>query len=119
MRKPFVAGNWKMNKAKDEACGLVEGILAGIEGCPHVDIAVCPPFTFLDTAAQKAVNTPLMIDPAKLQIIMAALAPRFGLDDAELAAALGDPGGPYATGGVIDYSKLRRHITPSGRHHIT
>ena len=61
MRRFFIAGNWKMNKAKDEACGLVEGILAGIEGCPHVDIAVCPPFTFLDTAAQKAVNTPLMI----------------------------------------------------------
>ena len=61
MRRPFMAGNWKMNKVKDAASGLVEGIIAGIDGCPHVDVAVCPPYTFLDTAAQKAINTPLMI----------------------------------------------------------
>ena len=61
MRRFFIAGNWKMNKVKDEASGLVEGIIAGIDGCPRVDVAVCPPYTFLDTAAHKAINTPLMI----------------------------------------------------------
>jgi triosephosphate isomerase len=61
MRRFFIAGNWKMNKVKDEAFSLVEGILAGIKRCPQVDIVVCPPFTFLDTAAHKTVNTQLMI----------------------------------------------------------
>lgn len=73
---------------------------------------------FFPHLEKRIFNTPLMIDPAKLQIIMAALAPRFGLDDAELDAALGGQGGPYAAGGVIDYARIRRTILPSGRHHF-
>jgi len=44
MRKPFIAGNWKMNNTISEAIELVNGLkreLADIEG---VDIAVCPPY---------------------------------------------------------------------------
>lgn len=76
--------------------------------------------TFFPHLQKRIFNTPLMIDPAKLQIIMAALAPRFGLDDAELDAALGDAGAPthYASGGIIDYSTLRRLIQPSGCTHF-
>jgi triosephosphate isomerase (TIM) len=47
MRKPFIAGNWKMYKTIREAIELVNGLkreLAGVEG---VDIAVLPPFTAL------------------------------------------------------------------------
>jgi len=47
MRKPFVAGNWKMHKTIAEAVVLVrelQAALAGIEGC---DVAVCPPFPAL------------------------------------------------------------------------
>lgn len=43
MRKPFIAGNWKMHKTIEEAVALAEELraaLAGIEGC---DVAVCPP----------------------------------------------------------------------------
>ncbi len=66
--------------------------------------------TFFPHLQKRIFNTPLMIDPAKLQIIMAALAPRFGLDDAELDAALGGAitASPYASGGSIDYSRMRR-----------
>ena len=76
---------------------------------------------FFPHLEKRIFNTPLMIDPAKLQIIMTALAPRFGLDDSELDAALGDAGAPArsASGGVINYSELRRHILPDGRHHFT
>ncbi|MEA3339530.1 MAG: triose-phosphate isomerase, partial [Chloroflexota bacterium] len=43
MRKPFIAGNWKMHKTIEEAVALAEELraaLADIEGC---DVAVCPP----------------------------------------------------------------------------
>ena len=43
MRKPFIAGNWKMHKTIGEAVALVESLqtaLANVEGC---DVAVCPP----------------------------------------------------------------------------
>ena len=61
MRRFFISGNWKMNTVKDEASALVESIIAGINGCSDVDIVVCPPYTFLDTAIQKAANTSLKI----------------------------------------------------------
>ena len=47
MRKPFVAGNWKMHKTIEEAVALVQElrvVLEGIEGC---DVAICPPFPAL------------------------------------------------------------------------
>ena len=47
MRKPFIAGNWKMHKTIAEAVELVRELraeLAGVTGC---DVAVCPPFPAL------------------------------------------------------------------------
>lgn len=48
MRRPFIAGNWKMHKPIEEAQSLVEELkreLKGVDGC---DVAVCPPFVALD-----------------------------------------------------------------------
>jgi triosephosphate isomerase len=47
MRKPFVAGNWKMHKAIDEAVSLVVDLRKQVEGTEACDIAVFPPFTAL------------------------------------------------------------------------
>lgn len=47
MRKPFVAGNWKMNKTVDQATLLVADMLPGLEAVKTVDRVVCPPFTSL------------------------------------------------------------------------
>jgi triosephosphate isomerase len=47
MRKPFVAGNWKMNKTGDEARTLVADMLAGLQAVPSIDRAICPPFPYL------------------------------------------------------------------------
>ena len=47
MRKPFIAGNWKMHKSIEESIALVRELLValgGIEGC---DVVVCPPFPAL------------------------------------------------------------------------
>ncbi len=49
MRKPLIAGNWKMNKTISEAVSLVNTIKAGVHTISGVDILVCPPFTLLSS----------------------------------------------------------------------
>ncbi|MEJ6952314.1 triose-phosphate isomerase [Natronospora cellulosivora (SeqCode)] len=43
MRKPFIAGNWKMNKTVSEAEALVNALKEKVAGITEVEIAVCPP----------------------------------------------------------------------------
>jgi triosephosphate isomerase len=45
MRKPFVAGNWKMNKTAEQARLLVSELLPGLQSVSGVEQVVCPPFT--------------------------------------------------------------------------
>ncbi len=47
MRKPMVAGNWKMNKTVDQASVLVQDLLPGLQKYPEVERVICPPFTSL------------------------------------------------------------------------
>jgi triosephosphate isomerase len=47
MRKPFVAGNWKMFKTVAEARHLVSELIPGLQAINGVDRAICPPFTAL------------------------------------------------------------------------
>ncbi len=51
MRKPFIAGNWKMNKTVDEAVAFVRQIRHGLNEIERVDSAVCPPFIALPAVA--------------------------------------------------------------------
>jgi triosephosphate isomerase len=47
MRKPFIAGNWKMYRTIEEAVALVQELRAALEGVVGCDVAVCPPFPAL------------------------------------------------------------------------
>jgi triosephosphate isomerase len=47
MRKPFVAGNWKMNKTVAEARQLVADMAPGLQAVSGVEQVLCPPFTSL------------------------------------------------------------------------
>ena len=47
MRKPMVAGNWKMNKTTAEARALLGEMLPGLQAVSTVERVVCPPFTAL------------------------------------------------------------------------
>ncbi|HEX9014202.1 MAG TPA: triose-phosphate isomerase [Anaerolineaceae bacterium] len=47
MRKPFVAGNWKMNKTASDARKLVAEMASGLQAVKSVEIVLCPPFTSL------------------------------------------------------------------------
>jgi triosephosphate isomerase len=44
MRKPFIAGNWKMNTTLNEARTLVKTVAEGLPELIDIDIMVCPPF---------------------------------------------------------------------------
>ena len=48
MRKPFIAGNWKMNKTPAEAREMVENLKELVADVEGVDMAVCPPAVDLD-----------------------------------------------------------------------
>jgi triosephosphate isomerase len=54
MRKPFVAGNWKMNTDSATSVGLAEGLASGsVETAGQsVTVAVCPPFVYLQAVAK-------------------------------------------------------------------
>lgn len=45
MRRPFVAGNWKMFKTVAEARVLITEMLPGLTDIQGVEIVLCPPFT--------------------------------------------------------------------------
>ena len=47
IRKPIIAGNWKMNNTIKEAVELVNGLKRELSNVTGVDVVVCPPFTAL------------------------------------------------------------------------
>ena len=50
MRRPFVAGNWKMNMTRQSSVELAEAIAAGLSS--DIDVAVCPPSVYLDAVSK-------------------------------------------------------------------
>jgi triosephosphate isomerase len=44
MRKPFVAGNWKMHRTVAEARQLVTELVPALQGIKSVERVLCPPF---------------------------------------------------------------------------
>lgn len=64
MRRPIIAGNWKMNTTYDEAMDLIEELVDGLEGRQEteaVDIVLCPPFLWLFPAAEYVEDTGLLL----------------------------------------------------------
>ena len=52
MRKPIIAGNWKMNKTVGEARELVTALKGKVADVTDVEIVVAPPFTALSAVAE-------------------------------------------------------------------
>ena len=57
MRKPFIAGNWKMHKTIEEAIALARGLGAALDGVEGCDVAVCPPFPALAAVREALVGS--------------------------------------------------------------
>lgn len=51
LRRAVIAGNWKMNKNRQEAKNLIEELKPLVEGA-DCDVVVCVPFTNLETALE-------------------------------------------------------------------
>ena len=52
MRKPVIAGNWKLFKTSAEAVELVSGLLPLVSRANNVEIVVAPVFTVLDRVSR-------------------------------------------------------------------
>ena len=51
MRKPMVAGNWKMNGSRESNNALVKGIIEGSSQVANAEILVCPSFVYISEVA--------------------------------------------------------------------
>lgn len=61
MRRPFIAGNWKMNKTIGEGIALVEELKPLVAGISDVDIAVCPSFVALAKVGEAIKGSNIML----------------------------------------------------------
>jgi triosephosphate isomerase len=61
MRRPIIAGNWKMNRTAGEAVALIEALKPRVAGQGDVEIVVCPPFTVLAAAAGGLQGSPIAL----------------------------------------------------------
>jgi len=52
MRKPLIAGNWKMYKTVSEAIDFVENLRTEVADIEDVEIIVCPPYTAIYQVAK-------------------------------------------------------------------
>ena len=61
MRKPLIAGNWKMNKLVGEAVEMVNDLKPLVAGVDAVDIVVGPVFTALHAVCQAAKGSNIQV----------------------------------------------------------
>jgi len=62
VRRPLIAGNWKMNGLKADAVALAKGIAGRcLPQPPPVDLLVCPPAILIDPVAQALAGSPVAV----------------------------------------------------------
>src|SRR5215467_12486933 len=61
MRKKFIAGNWKMNLDRAGAIALAEAIVKKSGEFRGVDVAICPPFVYLETVQKVRIGSPVAL----------------------------------------------------------
>src|SRR5687768_10582108 len=52
MRRPLIAGNWKMNLNRRQAVALAQGVAGNAHRAPRADLLVCPPSVYLIPVAE-------------------------------------------------------------------
>jgi len=68
MRKPFIAGNWKMNGTIKEAIELINGLKRNLSDVEHADITICPPFTALSDARETLMDSNIKLGAQNLYL---------------------------------------------------
>jgi len=105
MRRPLVAGNWKMNGTREGVVALIDGIKAGIDGL-NTEVLVCPPAIFIDSVGSRLAGSDVMLGAQNI-----CQEPESGAFTGELSAAmLTEFGCSHA---IIGHSE-RRHTYGEG-----
>ena len=65
MRRPLIAGNWKMNAGGQDGCALADAVAKAVKDHDQVDVVVSPPFTALAAVAH-------VLDENKSKVTIAA-----------------------------------------------
>src|SRR5260221_682488 len=61
MRRPVIAGNWKMYKTQAETRAYFAAFVPLVSGTTHCDIVIAPPFTALSAATEAIRGTTISI----------------------------------------------------------
>ena len=61
MRRPFIAGNWKMHLDRAGAVALAAHVAKRASEFTGVDIAICPPFIYLEAVAAAIAGSPVAL----------------------------------------------------------
>ena len=102
MRRPFIAGNWKMNLNRADAVALARDLKDGIGDAANVDVAACPPSAYLDAVAAELSGSPVALGAQNMYF------EQNGAFTGELSGAmLMDVGCKYV---ILGHSERRRII---------
>lgn len=106
MRRPFVAGNWKMHNDLQSARSLMAGLRGMVTQAKDVDIAVCPPFTLLYPMGKEIDGTAIQLGAQNCHF-----EPKGAFTGEVSAPMLKAAGCTYV---IIAHSERRQHFGESG-----
>jgi triosephosphate isomerase (TIM) len=101
MRRPFIAGNWKMNLNRGSAVALAKAIASAAAAVDGVEIALCPPYVYLEAVAAAIAGSPVALGAQNMYH-----EPKGAFTGEISAAMLCDLGCKYV---ILGHSE-RRHI---------
>jgi triosephosphate isomerase len=105
VRTPFLAGNWKMNLDRKAALDLVGALREHVGDRRDVDVAVFPPFVYIDEVARALAGSPIRVGAQN------CCDEEQGAFTGEVSAAmLGDVGAELV---ILGHSE-RRHVYGEG-----
>lgn len=61
MRRPIVAGNWKLNGSRQSVKSLVDSIQSGISEVTKAEVVVCPTFVHLGEVSEAIQGSPIRL----------------------------------------------------------
>ncbi len=102
MRRPVIAGNWKMYKTQAEARAYFAALVPLVQGCVHCDIIVAPPFTAIAVSVDAVQGTPIAISAQDMH------GEPEGAYTGEVSAAMLVEAGCRAV--IIAHSERRQHF---------
>ncbi|MDT8273674.1 MAG: triose-phosphate isomerase [Desulfomonilia bacterium] len=61
MRKPLIAGNWKMFKTREEAQHFSSELVPLVTGLSDTEVLICPPYLYIHQLVEAFEGTPIQI----------------------------------------------------------